>query len=205
MTRITVVVPAYEEASRVGPAVRELVPEYDVLVVDDGSTDRTAAEAREAGADVIELPSNQGYATALRRGFRAASGEVVVTYDADGEHRSSDVERLVDPVATDRLDLVLGSRSVVPRRTEQVLDALVRLQVDVADAYTGFRALRGDLAADLELDPVATCASLVLAADRRGARIGDVEIETRQIEKPRGIAWDHGRHAVRVLHHLVRA
>ena len=83
---------------------RALVPEYRVLVVDDGSTDRTAVEARAAGADVVERPTDRGYVAALRRGFREASGEVVVTYDGDGENRPSDVERLVEPVAAGRLD-----------------------------------------------------------------------------------------------------
>lgn len=199
MRDVTVVVPAYDEESRIGPAVRALVPEYPVLVVDDGSTDRTAAEARAAGADVVERSTDRGYAAALRRGFREASGEVVVTYDGDGENRPSDVERLVEPVAAGRLDLVLGARTSVPRRSERVLNAVVRARVGVSDAYTGFRALRRELATDLELDPSSNCGTLVLDAAARGARIGEVGIETREVRKPRGIAWEHAEHLVRVL------
>ena len=205
MAAVTVVVPAYEEASRIGPAVRSLATEYDVLVVDDGSTDGTAEEARAAGARVVEQPTNRGYVAALRRGFREASGEVVVTYDGDGENRPGDVERLVAPVLAGRLDLVLGARTVVPRRSERVLNAVVRARTGVSDAYTGFRALRRDLAVELDLDARTNCGTFVLAAAASGARVGEVEIERRAVEKPRGVAWDHGRHLLDVLRFVVRS
>ena len=202
MADVTVVVPAYDEAGRIGPAVAELVEKYDVLVVDDGSTDDTAAEARDAGARVVERPENRGYVPALRRGFREASGDVVVTYDGDGENRPSDIDRLVAPVAEGEADLVLGIRTSVPRRSERVLNAVIRAKTGVSDAYTGFRALDRDLAGDLDLSPESNCGTLVLRAAEKGARIAEVEVGTREVAKPRGIAWNHGRHLVRILRAL---
>lgn len=204
MEDVTVVVPAYNEAGRIGETVRELA-EYRVLVVDDGSTDATAAEAHEAGATVVEQPANKGYIAALKTGFREAERDVVVTYDADGEHRPAHVEPLVEPVRADDLDLVLGARSHIPRPSERLLNRLARVAVDVTDSGTGLRALRRDLAVDFDLDTACTCGTLVLEASARGARIGEVPIETRDIEKPRGIAWDHVRQFFHVLRYLPQA
>ena len=205
MDSVTVVVPAYEEAGHIGRVVSELVDQYRVLVVDDGSTDETAAEARAAGATVVEQPTNEGYIPALKRGFRAAETPIVVTYDADGEHRPGDVARLAGAIESHDLDLVLGARSTIPRPSERLLNRLTQTEVDVTDSGTGFRAIRRDLAVDLELDTVCTCGTLVLEAAGKGARIGEVPIETRDIEKPRGIAWGHARQLWHVVGHLWRA
>ena len=200
---VTVVIPAYQEGERIGPVVRELAGEYSVLVVDDGSTDGTGSVAREAGATVVRQPENRGYVAALKRGFREAPSEIVVTLDADGEHRPADVARLVAPIEEDRLDLVLGARATIPRLSERLLSALARLRVDVRDSGTGFRALRRRLAVDLDLDTACTCGTLVLEAAARDARIGEVPIETRSVQKPRGIAWQHGRQFWHVLRYLL--
>lgn len=205
MDDVTVLVPAFNEAGRIGATVGELTPTYDVLVVDDGSSDGTAAEARRAGARAIEHPTNRGYIAALKRGFRAASAEVVVTFDADGEHRPEAIPALVEPVRQDELDLVLGARPAVPRPSERLLDRLARLRVDVADTGTGFRAIRRSLALELELETACTCGTLVLEAAANGARIGDVRAETRPVDKPRGIAWKHGVQLLHVLRYLRRA
>ncbi|MDB2225998.1 glycosyltransferase family 2 protein [Halorubrum ezzemoulense] len=205
MDDVTVVVPAYDEAGRIGPVVRDLVDEYAVLVVDDGSTDATAAEAEDAGADVVRQPENAGYIRALKRGFREATSEIVVTFDADGEHRPEDVDRLVRPVRDGKLDLVLGARSTIPRPSERLLNELARLKIDVRDSGTGFRALRRELAVSLDLDTACTCGTFVLEAAANGARIGEVPAETRSIQKPRGIAWKHGRQLFHVLRYLMLA
>ena len=205
MTEVTVVVPAYDEADRIGPVVRELARDYSVLVVDDGSTDRTAAEVRTAGATVIRQPRNSGYIAALKRGFHDASSGIVVTFDADGEHRPEDVEKLVRPIERDRLDLVLGARATIPRPSERLLDELTRLKVDVRDSGTGLRALRRSLAQELDLDTACTCGTFVLEAAAKGARIGEVPIETRTVQKPRGIAWQHGEQLLHVLRYLLFA
>jgi len=205
MADVTVVVPAYNEADRVGATVRELVQDYSVVVVDDGSTDNTATEARKAGATVIQQPDNNGYIVALKRGFREASSNVIVTFDADGEHRPGDIQNLVRPIEEDTFDLVLGARGTIPRPSERLLNRLTQLQVPVQDSGTGLRAIRRSLALQLELDTACTCGTLVLEAASKGARIGEVSIETRPIEGPRGIAWKHGEQLVHVLRYLLFA
>jgi glycosyltransferase involved in cell wall biosynthesis len=197
---VTVVVPAYNEEGRIGQTVQQLVQEYPVVVVDDGSSDRTGPEARAAGATVIRNPANGGYIAALKRGFREVSSDIVVTFDADGEHRPEDIERLVRPIEDDRVDVVLGARTAIPRPSERLLNRVTQLKVPVTDSGTGLRALRRDLAVDLDLDTACTCGTFVLEAAAKGARIGEVPIETRSVEKPRGIAWQHGKQ----LYHVVR-
>ena len=205
MAPVEVVVPAYNEAGRIGPAVAPLADRFDVLVVDDGSTDETVREARAAGARVAEQPTNRGYLEALKRGFRESEAEVLVTFDADGEHRPEDIARLVDPILANRLDLVLGARATIPRPSERLLNRLAGLRVDVTDTGTGFRALRRDLAVELDLDTACTCGTFVLEAAAKGARIGEVPVTTQDVQKPRGIAWDHAEQLFHVGRYLLRS
>ena len=205
MADVTVVIPAYNESGRIGRVVRAVRRDWQVLVVDDGSSDGTAGEASAAGARVVRLPTNRGYIAALKRGFREADGEVLVTFDADGEHRSADIARLVEPVRRDDYDLVLGARATIPRPSERLLNAIARRRVDVSDTGTGFRALNRDLALRLDLETVCTCGTLVLEAAANGARIGEVPIETEPIAKSRGIAWGHALQLLHVLRYLIAA
>jgi glycosyltransferase involved in cell wall biosynthesis len=111
-----VFIPAWNEAASVGEViagVRERLPDADVLVVDDGSGDATAARAREAGAMVASLPFNQGLGAALQTGYLYAlreGYEFCAHLDADGQHPPAEVARLLVEVYADRADLVIGSR-----------------------------------------------------------------------------------------------
>lgn len=111
--RVLIVVPAYNEQGVVGDVVRTLrcTVAYDVLVVDDGSTDRTSQEAGAAGAQVLTLPFNLGVGGAMRAGFRYAVNrgyDGVVQVDADGQHDPKFVPDLVDSLAD--ADVVIGAR-----------------------------------------------------------------------------------------------
>jgi glycosyltransferase involved in cell wall biosynthesis len=114
--RTLVFIPAWNEEGSVPAviaAVRESLPEADVLVIDDGSTDETAARAREAGARVASLPFNQGLGAALQTGYLHALREgydFCAHLDADGQHPPAEVARLLKEVYADRADLVIGSR-----------------------------------------------------------------------------------------------
>ncbi len=114
--RTLVFIPAWNEGDSVASViagVRERLPDADVLVVDDGSTDATATRAREAGATVASLPFNQGLGAALQTGYLYALREgfdFCVHLDADGQHPPAEVARLLEEVYADRADLVIGSR-----------------------------------------------------------------------------------------------
>ena len=101
--------------------VRECLPEADLLVIDDGSTDATAERAREAGALVASLPFNQGLGAALQTGYLYALREgydACAHLDADGQHPPSEVARLLEEIYADRADLVIGSRYRDPGQAE---------------------------------------------------------------------------------------
>jgi glycosyltransferase involved in cell wall biosynthesis len=118
--RTLVFIPAWNEADSVAAViadVRERLPVTDVLVVDDGSTDETAARAAEAGATVASLPFNQGLGAALQTGYLYALREgydFCAHLDADGQHPPAEVARLLEEVHADRADLVIGSRYRAP-------------------------------------------------------------------------------------------
>ncbi|MEX0973671.1 MAG: glycosyltransferase family 2 protein [Solirubrobacterales bacterium] len=114
--RTLVFIPAWNEADAVAAViagVREHLPEADVLVVDDGSGDETAARAAAAGAVVASLPFNQGLGAALQTGYLYAlrgGYDFCAHLDADGQHPPPEVARLLAEVRADRADLVIGSR-----------------------------------------------------------------------------------------------
>jgi glycosyltransferase involved in cell wall biosynthesis len=114
--RTLVFIPAWNEGDSVAAViagVRERLPDADVLVVDDGSSDATAVRAREAGATVASLPFNQGLGAALQTGYLYALREgydFCAHLDADGQHPPAEVARLLEEVRSDRADLVIGSR-----------------------------------------------------------------------------------------------
>ncbi|MGD2207400.1 MAG: glycosyltransferase family 2 protein [Anaerolineae bacterium] len=189
---VSVIIPAYNEAARIARTVGEALPYADeVIVVDDGSTDGTATAAGQAGAQVVQQ-ANAGYIAAIKCGFREAHGEIVVTMDADGEHRAEDIPRLVAPIRDGEADLVLGWRSAIPRPSERFLNWLAGWRLrESYDTGTGFRALRRDLALDLELRGRCICGISVLEPVTMGARIAEVSTELTRIDKPRRIAWYH--------------
>jgi glycosyltransferase involved in cell wall biosynthesis len=152
-----VIIPAFNEESslpRVLAELRQELPDLDVVVVSDGSTDATAPLARAAGVSVVELPFNLGIGGALRTGFRYAATygyEAAVQFDADGQHDPRSVARLLDAVAAGG-DLVIGSRFIeggaptyrigrVRRVAMKGLELLVRSIIGqhLTDTSSGFR------------------------------------------------------------------
>ncbi|MGB9131316.1 MAG: glycosyltransferase family 2 protein, partial [Methanosarcina sp.] len=109
---ITVILPAYNEEVSIGSIV--ILSKYyadHVIVVDDGSSDRTAALARKAGAEVIVHEVNTGKGGALKTGFAAAEGaDIIVTLDSDGQHNPGEIPKLVAPILKGEADMVNGSR-----------------------------------------------------------------------------------------------
>jgi glycosyltransferase involved in cell wall biosynthesis len=187
--RVSIIIPAYNKATRIETTVRS-VRQYadEVVVIDDASLDSTAEMAAWAMARVVRQPVHGGTIAALKRGFREAQGDVVVTMDADGEHRAQDVPRLVRPILDERADLVLGRRSYIACSSERFLKWLTSLRVKASDSGTGLRALRRDLAIKLKLPGTRIFGVWVLEAAALGARIAEVPIQLRHVGKPRPIA-----------------
>jgi glycosyltransferase involved in cell wall biosynthesis len=197
---VTAVVPARNEAARIAATIAELRGHVDeVVVVDDASEDTTAAIATRAGAVVIRSTTRLGYVGAIKRGFAAASGDIVVTVDADGEMPVERIAELVAPIVGGRADMVQGHRSRVPRVSERVVTRIAALGGPVGDSGTGFRAMRIDLARSLKVPGSCICGSLTLDALAHGARVAEIPVATRPVVgRGRRVAWNHLAQAVRV-------
>jgi glycosyltransferase involved in cell wall biosynthesis len=134
---VYVVIPAYNEGTVIFRVVSDVKRAgYSVVVIDDGSSDTTAEQARAAGATVIKHPFNLGQGAALQSGIEYAltqAAECIVTFDADGQHRVSDISRLTDALVRERADFALGSRFLGQAPN---LPALRRLVLHAATAFT---------------------------------------------------------------------
>jgi len=156
--KLLVVVPAYNEADSIGGVisrVRTSVPEADVLVIDDGSTDATAAIAQEAGAFVVSLPHNLGIGSAVQTGYIFAAEmayDIAVQVDGDGQHNPAEIPEIVAPLLAGQADVVIGSRYIEDRGYITpflrqmgifVLATIVSLIIRqrVTDTTSGFRAV----------------------------------------------------------------
>jgi glycosyltransferase involved in cell wall biosynthesis len=112
--QIFVVIAAYNEAKAIADVIADVATTgHRIIVVDDGSADATGAIAAQAGASVITHPINLGQGAALQTGIQFAlrqGAEVVVTFDADGQHRAADIAALVEALVRHDADFALGSR-----------------------------------------------------------------------------------------------
>jgi len=115
-TVVSVVIPAYNEEKTIGNVIKETIQimdslglPYEIIVVDDGSTDRTREVASRYKATVLSNGRNRGKGYALRKGFQHAQGDIVVTIDADGSHKPKEIPDLINPLFNGA-DIVAGSR-----------------------------------------------------------------------------------------------
>ncbi len=199
------IIPAYNEAERIEKTVQSVGKYVDkTLVVDDASTDDTGTRARAAGAKVLTQSQNQGYIAAIKWGFRAADTDIVVTIDADGEFPPDRIPHLVRPVCEGEADMVQGHRGTIVRPSEQFLTWLAGWGGPVGDSGTGFRALHTDLAQTLDLEGRCICGIFSLEVLGRGGKIQEVPVRLNEIDKPRSIAWYHGKQFFYVVQALLR-
>lgn len=190
---ITVIIPAFNEAENLDhvlPRIPENILGHPlgVLVIDDGSIDKTIDIAEKHGYSAVSSPFNRGGGAALRLGYdiaMAAGAEVIVTMDADGQQLPEEIERLVKPILSGDLDIVIGSRilgrqeKVSTFRTVgvYVFNFIINLLAGarITDCSSGFRAFRVDsLKKVLLLQDQFHTAELIIDAARKGVRIGEV-------------------------------
>lgn len=176
----------------------------EVLVVDDASRDGTARVARNAGAKVVRLSTNRGYIGAIKVGFAQAAGDVVVTLDGDGELPASRIPDLTRPVIDGEADMVQGRREEIVRPSERVLTWIANRVAPAGDTGTGMRAIQTELARTLEIPGACICGVLTLEVLSRGGRVSEVPIRLSSVDKPRKIAWYHGRQLFYVLAAVLR-
>jgi len=213
--RLVTVSPAYNEAENVAAVIKRIPSEVDgyhvvPVVVSDGSHDRTAQVARDAGALVTELPIRRGGGLALRVGYEIAlqlDADIVVTIDADGQHQPEELSVMIAPIIAGKADYVNGSRLLGEFERESIIrhigvhffSRLVTILTTqrITDPSSGYRAARADLLRQLVLEQDQFWTSEVLIeALRHRARVVEVPvtIEARKggkSKKPKSLKYGY--------------
>jgi glycosyltransferase involved in cell wall biosynthesis len=192
---IMIVIPAYNEAENLKyllPRIPDKIKntEVGVLVVDDGSDDETSQIVKEHDQFAVSNPINRGGGAALRLGYdilKNSKAAICVTMDADGQHRSEEIEELVAPIIDDEYDVVIGSRVLGSREKDNpiriagvhIFSAIISslLGKRITDPSSGFRAFRMDKIKNIKLyeDQYHT-SELIIEAVKKGLRVKEVPI-----------------------------
>jgi len=186
------VIPARNEESTISQVVKGALCSVDrVIVVDDGSKDNTKAIAEAAGAYVIRNEKSIGWLKCLEAGVNASKGDIIVFLDGDGEHDPTDIPAMVAPIESDIADMTFGDPGIPVRWSEGVLCWLARLRLPIHNSGFGYRAIRRDLAESLPFRGKCGCGLMALDAKKLGARLSEVKVHWRAVEKQRRTAWFH--------------
>ena len=152
---VSVILPTYNEAATIGDLVlkiKDLYPGFEVIVINDGSTDSTAEAAKNAGADVYSHPYNIGNGAAIKSGIRIASGDILVFMDSDGQHDPADIAGFLKYMP--EYDMVVGARSIKGQASvgraigNKVYNWLASYVAKfyIQDLTSGFRAIKSKIA-----------------------------------------------------------
>ena len=189
---VWVLVPAYNESQVIAGVISGLKHCFEnVVVIDDGSSDDSAETAENCEAIVLRHPINLGQGAALQTGIEFAlsrGAEFIVTFDADGQHRPADIEKLLDALTLHRADFALGSRFLgtalnVPLFRRLLLRAAtvftrVTAGIPVTDAHNGLRAMtrRGAVCIRLRQNRMAHASELLVQIARSGLSFVEVPV-----------------------------
>jgi len=167
---ISVVIPAYNEEKsieeilyRTNKAMGDIGIPYEIIVVDDGSTDKTKLLAERHKATVVTNGTNRGKGHALKRGFKNAMGNIIITMDADGSHQPEEIPKLLKPLMLNGADIVAGSRFLGMRERGSIkrlhilgnhlfnLIIFLLTKKRITDSQTGFRAYKKKVIQETEI------------------------------------------------------
>jgi len=216
--RVFIVVPAFNESRTIRGVIDELLSQYpNVVVVDDGSNDGTAESLRDSGALVLRHCANRGQGASLQTGIDFAllrDAEMIVTFDADGQHDVNDIAALLQPLLDGECDVTLGSRflgqtSNMPLTRKLLLKLGVLFtwfvsRIRATDVHNGLRALTAQAASELSInmDRMAHASEIYDQIRVHGWRYQEVPVTIRytKYSLAKGqTSWDALRIAFQVL------
>jgi len=190
--KIVAAIPCYNEEAFIGDIVQQVRRYVDeVIVVDDGSRDATAAAARAAGAIVLKHETNKGYGEAIGSCFKAArdlDADILVTLDGDKQHTASEIPAVVEPVVRGEADLAIGSRFLSPDHQKdmpryrrlgiKIITWLLNVgsKTKVSDSQSGFRAYSRRLVDTLQVSQKGMGISVEVIARARRAHLAIREV-----------------------------
>lgn len=190
---ICILIPAYNEVEAIGSLLSALNTKgFDVIVIDDGSTDGTGDAAAHLGAQVIRNTKNHGKGYSLQRGFDyivSRSYDAVVVLDADGQHSPNDLKGFLDLYESDRPDIICGNRMRAPEGmpglrfvTNKTMSKVISWVCGqkVLDTQCGYRLIRVDVLRRIQLSTTGfeIESEVLIKASKKGYRIASVDIQT---------------------------
>ena len=191
--KITIGIPAYNEEKNIAKIIVQLKKVADqILVCDDGSTDSTAEIAESLGAIVIKHPKNLGYGSAIRSIFlksREINAEILVTIDADGQHKIEDVKKVTKPIVDGQADISIGSRFLeegdnAPKYRKLGINIITKvtnssLSEKITDAQSGFRAYNNKVLQSLTPSDsgMGISTEILIKSSNLGLKIAEVPTE----------------------------
>lgn len=182
--KIAIIIPAYNEEASIGNVLEGLQCYEHIIVVDDGSRDKTVSIAEKNGAIVVKHEVNKGYDGALRSGLLKAieiEADIAITIDADGQHNPGNIEQILKKAQESEADCVIGTRPSRARISEKIFCIYTRLRFGITDILSGLKAYRTSVLKEyldaLELNSAGTAVALKMA--KKGRKIYEVPIEIR--------------------------
>jgi len=191
--KIAIGIPAFNEEKNIASIIAKLLNfSYSVIVCNDGSTDMTGAIAEKMGAIVVNHSRNLGYGSAIRSIFSKAKElgyDVLVTFDADGQHRVEDIKPILKPIISDDVDVTVGSRFLgqnknqVPKYREIGIKTITKLanatsKNKITDAQSGFRAYNNKALQEIVPSEhgMGVSTEILIKANKKGFKIVEVPI-----------------------------
>ena len=191
--KITVGLPAFNEEANIASIIVKLKKITETIIVcNDGSTDLTSEIAKKMGAIVIDHPKNLGYGGAINSIFKKAkeiNSDLLVTFDADGQHKIDDIFKVIEPIKKGEADLVIGSRFLditkeeVPEIRKIGIKIITKvtnssLKEKITDAQSGFRAYNKDIISKLNISDMGMGISteILIKIQKAGFRISEIPI-----------------------------
>ncbi len=192
--KIAIGLPAFNEEKNIGKIVAELLEKsYSVIVCNDGSSDSTGIIAEKMGAIIVNHKRNFGYGAAIGSLFKKAKEcefDILVTFDSDGQHRISDIEKVIDPIKNNLADIVIGSRFLGDEKTEmpkyrkigvKVITNLVNSQTGkkITDSQSGFRAYSKKIFSEINLSEsgMGVSTEILIKANQKKIKITEIPIK----------------------------
>ena len=191
--KIAIGLPAFNEEKNIGKIIAQLLDKsYSVIVCNDGSSDSTGIIAEKMGAIIINHKKNLGYGAAIGSIFRKARDEkfdILVTFDSDGQHRISDIEKMIEPIQNKTADIVIGSRFTedgkadMPRYRKmgiKVITNLVNSQTgkNITDSQSGFRSYSSEVLSKMNLSEngMGVSTEILIKANKQKLKIIEIPI-----------------------------
>ena len=194
---LIIVIPIYNEGSVIQKVIKSLPPrlsgvkKIDILAIDDGSSDNSAAQVRSTRAILVSHHANLGVGCATATGLEAArrmGADVAVTFDGDGQHDPSDISKVIKPVLANRADLVIGTRLANPKGMPALkkignwgLNFITYLVSGkwTTDSQSGFKAFSARALKKMDLDSAGYefCSEIILEATRKRLKITEIPIK----------------------------